>query len=137
MVANPFNVKRTMAQVGLDVDQNAVANIIKYNQDLLDKMAASDMPDTATYRQNVTAIANYRIDVCNQFPDDPEKVEEMCNMGQVEELVVQAKDEMTVLDMYLEKRYWEMVTIVSDTEDFEVDPEMEFTDEAAAEEKKE
>lgn len=126
-----------MAQVGLDVDQNAVANIIKYNQDLLDKMAASDMPDTATYRQNVTAIANYRIDVCNQFPDDPEKVEEMCNMGQVEELVVQAKDEMTVLDMYLEKRYWEMVTIVSDTEDFEVDPEMEFTDEAAAEEKKE
>mmetsp|Transcript_21499 Transcript_21499/g.32097 ORF Transcript_21499/g.32097 Transcript_21499/m.32097 type:complete len:161 (-) Transcript_21499:79-561(-) len=127
-VAGVGSLKTSTGLVGLDVDQNAVANIIKHNQALLDKMAASDMPETATYRQNVSAIANYRIDVCNQFPDDPEKVEEMCNMGQVEELVEQAKDEMVVLDMYLEKRYWEMVTTVSDVDGFEVDPEMEFTD---------
>jgi NADH dehydrogenase (ubiquinone) 1 alpha subcomplex subunit 5 len=77
---------------------------------LLDKIAASDMPETAEYRITVEAIARYRIKVCEENFDDPEKIEELIECGQVEELVLQAQDEMIVLDMYLEKRYWEKVT---------------------------
>ena len=43
------------------------------------------------------------------WADDPEAVEELCNCGQVEELVVQADNEMKVMDMYLRNRWWELV----------------------------
>ena len=82
--------------------------IIKY-QALLDKLAASDMPPTAQYRINVEKIARYRIAAAQENLDDPEKVEELCNCGQVEELVVQADNEMKVMDMYLRNRWWELV----------------------------
>jgi NADH dehydrogenase (ubiquinone) 1 alpha subcomplex subunit 5 len=82
--------------------------IVKY-QALLDKLAASDMPPTAQYRINVEKIARYRIAAAQENLDDPEKVEELCNCGQVEELVVQAENEMIVMDMYLRNRWWELV----------------------------
>ena len=93
------------------MDHDAVRKIIEGNQALLDKIAASDMPETAQYRINVEAIARYRIKVCEENFDDPEKVEELIECGQVEELVEQAKDEMEVLNMYLEARLWEKITL--------------------------
>ena len=51
-------------------------------------MAASDMPPTAQYYVNVSQIANYRIQAALDNPDDPEKIEELCQCGQVEELVI-------------------------------------------------
>jgi hypothetical protein len=84
-------------------------------------MAASDMPPSAQYYQNVEKIARYRIQAAKDHPDDPEKVEELCNCGQVEELVKQAQNEMLVLDMYLKNRWWEYVK----------DVEIEFDAEAA------
>ena len=82
--------------------------IIKY-QALLDKLAISDMPPDAQYRINVEKIARYRIAAAQENLDDPEKVEELCNCGQVEELVIQADNEMIVMDMYLRNRWWELV----------------------------
>lgn len=67
------------------------------------------MPSTAQYRINIEKICNHRINAAKSFPDDPEKVEELCNCGQVEELVVQADNEMQVMDMYLRNRWWEYV----------------------------
>ena len=83
--------------------------LIGQHQALLDKMEASDMPETAQYRMDVEKIARYRIKVAMENPDDPEMVEELCQCGQVEELVEQAHDEMEVLDMYLKERMWERV----------------------------
>jgi len=90
-------------------------------------MGASDMPESVQYRINVGKIANFRINVCKEYPNDPEKVEELIQCGQVEELVEQAKDEHIVLDMYLEKRYWELVNTTEDAE-LEEDPEFSETD---------
>jgi NADH dehydrogenase (ubiquinone) 1 alpha subcomplex subunit 5 len=73
-------------------------------------MAASDMPETAQYRINVEAIARYRIKVCEDNFEDPEKIEELIECGQVEELVLQAQEEMIVLDMYLKERFWEQIS---------------------------
>jgi len=95
--------------VGLAVDHDAVPKMIKKYQALLDKIAASDMPPDAQYRINVEKIARHRIAAAAGNIDDPEKVEEMCNCGQVEELVIQADNEMIVLDMYLRNRWWELV----------------------------
>ena len=98
-------------------------------------MAASDMPESAAYRQAVEKVCRYRIRVAQENPDDPEKVEELINCGQVEELVVQADDEMEVLQMYLRERWWERVG----EHEPEIDPD-DFADdeeyEAATEEGK-
>lgn len=94
-------------QVGLAVDHGALTKIVKKYQALLDKV--QEMPETAQYRINIEKIANYRINAATSFPDDPEKVEELCNCGQVEELVEQADNEMIVTEMYLRNRWWEIV----------------------------
>lgn len=96
-------------QVGVPVDHDAVPKMIIKYQALLDKLAASDMPPSAQYRINVEKIARYRIAAAQNNLDDPEKVEELCNCGQVEELVIQADNEMKVMDMYLRNRWWELV----------------------------
>ena len=70
---------------------------------------AQEMPETAQYRINIEKIARYRINAATSFPADPEQVEELCNCGQVEELVEQANNEMIVMEMYLRNRWWEIV----------------------------
>ena len=88
-------------------------------------MAASDMPESAQYRKNVTAIAEHRIKAAKENPNDPEKVEELCNCGQVEEHVMQADNEMIVLEMYLRNRWWEYV---HDNVPIEYEPDHEKDD---------
>ena len=78
-------------------------------QALLDKLDASDMPVTCEYRMNVTKWCTYVIRVTKENPDDPEAVEELVNLGQVEELIEMAEDEMIAMDCYLESRMWELV----------------------------
>jgi len=80
------------------------------------------MPETAQYRIDVTKWCNYTIKAAHANPEDPEAVEELCNMGQVEEMIEQATDEMEVLDMYLENRIWEMVEIANPSVDYNPDP---------------
>jgi NADH dehydrogenase (ubiquinone) 1 alpha subcomplex subunit 5 len=93
----------------LDVDYEAVPNMIRKYQLLLDTMAASDMPETYHYRVVVEKMCRYRIQACLDHPEDPEMVEELCNCGQVEELVDQADDEMEVLQMIMQNRWWELI----------------------------
>uniref|UniRef100_A0A7S2A2A3 NADH dehydrogenase [ubiquinone] 1 alpha subcomplex subunit 5 n=1 Tax=Trieres chinensis TaxID=1514140 RepID=A0A7S2A2A3_TRICV len=101
--------KTSTGLVGIPVDYDAVPKMIVKYQAILDKMAASDMPPDCRYAVDVTKICNYRIKAAKENLDDPEKVEELCNCGQVEELVIQADEEMMVLDMYLKNRWWEFV----------------------------
>jgi NADH dehydrogenase (ubiquinone) 1 alpha subcomplex subunit 5 len=87
-------------------------------QALLDKMEASDMPETVQYRVDVTKWCNYVIQTVRANPNDPEAVEDAVNMGQVEELIDMADDEMVCLDTYLKVRMWEHVI---------ADPHVTFT----------
>mmetsp|Transcript_20796 Transcript_20796/g.45260 ORF Transcript_20796/g.45260 Transcript_20796/m.45260 type:complete len:171 (-) Transcript_20796:428-940(-) len=110
--------KTSTGIVGLPADLDAVSKIITSYQALLDRMAASDLPENAQYRVDVENISNYRIKIATENPDDPELVEELCQCGQVEELVQQAELEMGVLEMYLKERLWEHI-------DYEVDVDIE------------
>lgn len=93
--------------MGLSVDHDALQKIVEKYTNLLQKV--SQMPETAQYRINIEKIAQYRINAATSYPNDPEKVEELCNCGQVEELVAQADNEMIVTEMYLRNRWWEIV----------------------------
>lgn len=110
--------KTSTGIVGLPADLDAVSKIVTSYQALLDRMAASDLPETAQYRVDVEKISNYRIQMATDHADDPEMVEELCQCGQVEELVEQAELEMGVLEMYLKERLWEDI-------DYEVDIDVE------------
>jgi NADH dehydrogenase (ubiquinone) 1 alpha subcomplex subunit 5 len=72
-------------------------------------MEASDMPETAQYRIDVTKWCNFVIKTTKENPNDPEAVEDAVKMGQVEELIEMAEDEMIALNAYLEVRMWELV----------------------------
>ena len=85
-------------------------------------MEASDMPETAQYRIDVTKWCNYTLKAIKANPEDAEAVEDLCRMGQVEEMIEQADDEMAVLDMYLEDRIWELVEQANPTVDYNPDP---------------
>lgn len=97
--------------------------MLKKFQALLDKMEASDMPETAQFRIDVTKWCNFVIKTVKENPDDPEAVEDAVQMGQVEELIQMADDEMVALDVYLESRMWELVAAANPaTVDFNPDP---------------
>mmetsp|Transcript_5934 Transcript_5934/g.8636 ORF Transcript_5934/g.8636 Transcript_5934/m.8636 type:complete len:176 (-) Transcript_5934:342-869(-) len=117
--------KTSTGLTGLKVDHDAIPKMLTKYQALLDTMANSDMPESYQYRTVVEKMCRYRIQACLDNPEDPDKVEELCNCGQVEELVDQADDEMEVLQMILERRWWERIP----EEDLEVehnpDPNMD------------
>ena len=91
-------------------------------QHLLDRMEASDMPETAQYRIDVTKWCNYVIKTVKDHPNDPEAVEDAINMGQVEELIEMADDENICMDVYLRTRMWELVEEANPAVDFDPDP---------------
>ena len=91
-------------------------------QALLDKMEASDMPETAQYRIDVTKWCNFVLASAKANPTDPEAVEDAVNMGQVEELLEMADDEMIALDTYLRTRMWELVAAANPNIDFNPNP---------------
>jgi NADH dehydrogenase (ubiquinone) 1 alpha subcomplex subunit 5 len=96
--------------------------MLKKFQALLDKLEASDMPETAQYRIDVTKWCNYVIASVKANPDSPEAVEDAVQMGQVEELIEMADDEMICMDVYLETRMWELVEASNPYIDFNPDP---------------
>jgi NADH dehydrogenase (ubiquinone) 1 alpha subcomplex subunit 5 len=109
-------------QVGLAVEPDWYNVMLKKFQALLDKLEASDMPETAQYRIDVTKWCNYVIASVKANPDSPEAVEDAVQMGQVEELIEMADDEMICMDVYLETRMWELVEASNPYIDFNPDP---------------
>lgn len=80
------------------------------------------MPETAQYRVDVTKWCNYVIESVKANPNNPEAVEDAVNMGQVEELIEMADDEMIAMDVYLRTRMWELVEQSNPSVDFNPDP---------------
>mmetsp|Transcript_23484 Transcript_23484/g.48756 ORF Transcript_23484/g.48756 Transcript_23484/m.48756 type:complete len:143 (+) Transcript_23484:514-942(+) len=89
---------------------------------LLDTMENSDMPETCTYRMNVTKWANFVIKTVKENPEDPEFVEDEVRMGQVEELIEMADNEMICMKMYIKEKFWLEVDPEGPEIDFNPDP---------------
>lgn len=91
-------------------------------QGLLDRMEASDLPETAQYRIDVTKWCNFVLKTIQEHPDDPEAVEDAVQMGQVEELIEMADDEVIAMETYIDNRMWEWVEEIETEIDFEPNP---------------
>eukprot|EP00548_Thalassiothrix_antarctica_P007296 CAMPEP_0194135504 /NCGR_PEP_ID=MMETSP0152-20130528/5606_1 /TAXON_ID=1049557 /ORGANISM="Thalassiothrix antarctica, Strain L6-D1" /LENGTH=192 /DNA_ID=CAMNT_0038831783 /DNA_START=53 /DNA_END=631 /DNA_ORIENTATION=- len=108
---------------GLLVDHESIPKMIIKYQLLLDTMANSDMPEWYEYRKVIEKMARYRIQACMDHPEDPDMVEELCNCGQVEELVEQADDEMEVMQMILKEKWWERIAARGEDIEFDYNPD--------------
>ena len=71
-----------------------------------------------THLQPIPATSQYRIDVEKWFnyigktcegTHDVKKIEDEVNMGQIEELIEMAKDELSFAQLYIDEKGWEQV----------------------------
>ncbi|KAL7575085.1 hypothetical protein ACA910_000453 [Epithemia clementina (nom. ined.)] len=120
--------KTSTGYPGVPVEHDWYNVMLKKFQLLLDTMEQSDMPETAQYRIDVTKWANFVIATVKANPNDPEKVEYEVRMGQVEELIEMADDEMIAMKEYLKLRMWELVAKNAEG------PEIDFNPDPASDE---
>lgn len=66
-----------------------------------------DLPESAAYRTNVEKITNYRLGVVSEN-EDIEKIEAMLNIGQVQEIIEQAENELELIPRMADWKPWEM-----------------------------
>ena len=64
------------------------------------------IPEEAEYRKVITSIATYRLQKAEAITD-PAKLEEELDDGQLEEIIQQGEDELSLIDDYAEWKYWE------------------------------
>lgn len=69
--------------------------------------AVKSIPETATYRLNVEKITNYRMGIVNEN-EDITKIESTLNVGQIQEVIEQAEDELELIPHMVEWKPWEM-----------------------------
>jgi len=68
--------------------------------------AASTMPATAVYRQSIEAITNHRLAIV-ESTECLDEIEQTIGAGQIEQLVLQAENELSLTKSMLEWKPWE------------------------------
>lgn len=87
-------VKQTTGIVGLDVVPNARAVLIDLYSKTLKEIQA--VPEDEGYRKAVESFTRHRLNVCKE-EEDWEVIEKRIGCGQVEELIEEARDELTLI----------------------------------------
>eukprot|EP00897_Mesotaenium_endlicherianum_P008870 jgi/Mesen1/8010/ME000425S07205 len=98
-------VKDSTGIVGIDVVTNAREVLIGLYRDTL--KAVQVIPQEAVYRQNVEKLTQHRLKVCEE-EQEWDAIEKKISCGQVEELIVQAKDELELIPKMSEWKPWDV-----------------------------
>ncbi|KAJ1888615.1 hypothetical protein LPJ66_008484 [Kickxella alabastrina] len=101
--------KVTTGIVGLPVNPNARPQLLGLYKKTLEEVKAK-IPESAVYRQSVEAITTQRLKIVEQN-EDTEKIEELINCGQIEELIDQAEDEIKLVSRMAEWKAWEALEV--------------------------
>ncbi|KAJ1896485.1 hypothetical protein LPJ66_003962 [Kickxella alabastrina] len=101
--------KVTTGIVGLPVNPNARPQLLGLYKKTLEEVKAK-IPESAVYRQSVEAITTQRLKIVEQN-EDTEKIEELINCGQIEELIDQAEDEIKLVSRMAEWKAWEPLEV--------------------------
>ncbi|KAL1206727.1 putative NADH dehydrogenase [ubiquinone] 1 alpha subcomplex subunit 5 [Cardamine amara subsp. amara] len=96
-------VKQTTGIVGLDVVPNARAVLIDLYSKTLKEIQA--VPEDEGYRKAVESFTRHRLNVCKE-EEDWEVIEKRLGCGQVEELIEEARDELTLIGKMIEWDPW-------------------------------
>lgn len=104
-IARPLlaRVKQTTGIVGLDVVPNAREVLIELYSKTLKEIKA--VPEDEGYRKAVESFTKQRLKVC-QEEEDWELIEKKLGCGQVEELIEEARDELTLIGKMIEWDPW-------------------------------
>ncbi|CAI5716791.1 unnamed protein product [Hyaloperonospora brassicae] len=97
--------KTSTGLVGLSVNPNARQDLVKLYRRTLDELKILP-PEAKNYRNAVEQITNFRLNVV-ETNDDENVIERTINCGQLEELIEQAEDELSVIPVYIEHKLWE------------------------------
>jgi hypothetical protein len=106
--------------VGLPVVENAREVLTSLYKRTLDETAARFPADIA-YRKYVESFTKYRLSVLERSATI-EEFEEEVGMGQIEELIEEAEDELEAMKVYHARRFWEPMPGDTDT----TKPRIEF-----------
>ncbi|OCT89050.1 NADH dehydrogenase [ubiquinone] 1 alpha subcomplex subunit 5 isoform X1 [Xenopus laevis] len=100
-------LKKTTGLVGLAVSQNPHERLrILYTKILA---TLQTIPNDAAYRKYTEQIVSERFNAV-QTEKNVEKLEERINCGQIEEVIVQAENELNLARKMLEWKPWEPLT---------------------------
>ncbi|KAF9999753.1 hypothetical protein BGZ65_004940 [Modicella reniformis] len=96
--------KTTTGVYGLPVHPDPRPHLITIYNDTLKTL--EKFPTHAVYRQATAALTNHRLSVV-QGTEDISNIEQTLDAGQIEEVVVQAVDELKLANKMLEWKVWE------------------------------
>ncbi|KMZ63111.1 NADH-ubiquinone oxidoreductase 13 kDa-B subunit [Zostera marina] len=96
-------VKETTGIAGLDVVPNAREVLISLYTRTLKEIKA--VPEDEGYRKAVESFTTHRMKVCKE-EEDWEQIEKRLGCGQVEELIEEAQDELTLIAKMIEWDPW-------------------------------
>ncbi|KAJ2961640.1 hypothetical protein NQZ79_g3117 [Umbelopsis isabellina] len=100
--------KSTTGLAGLPVHPNPRPHLIStYNATLT---AASRLPSAAVYRQAVESVTQHRLNIVNST-ENVSEIEEKLDAGQIEELILQAEDELKLVGKMEEWKPWEALEV--------------------------
>ncbi|KAI9003357.1 ETC complex I subunit conserved region-domain-containing protein, partial [Hyaloraphidium curvatum] len=68
--------------------------------------ATKALPETAVYSQAVKSVTQHRLSIV-ESTEDTAQIEEKIGAGQVEELIVQAEDELKLVEKMKEWKAWD------------------------------
>jgi len=97
--------KTSTGLVGLLADPDGKANLIAASENVL--QAVKKIPD-CQYRTNVEKWFTF-IKKSAEASDDIKTIESTIELGQIEEVIVMAKDELELVDYYYDNKIWEKV----------------------------
>ncbi|KAF9930159.1 hypothetical protein FBU30_000827 [Linnemannia zychae] len=96
--------KKSTGIYGLPVHPNPRPQLISLYNDTLKTL--EQIPTHAVYRQATAALTQHRLNIV-QGTEDIAKIEKALDAGQIEEVVVQAADELKLAGKMLEWKPWE------------------------------
>mmetsp|Transcript_39118 Transcript_39118/g.96894 ORF Transcript_39118/g.96894 Transcript_39118/m.96894 type:complete len:130 (-) Transcript_39118:317-706(-) len=97
-------VKQTTGIVGLEVIPNGREVLGGLVRRVLSDVKAA-IPEHAGYRKVVEATYGHRLDII-ESTEDPAVIEQKIGCGQIEELVIQAKNELGLIPQMAEWKPW-------------------------------
>merc|ERR1712137_106956 len=97
--------KTSTGLVGLQVNPTARQDLIKIYRRTLEEVKILP-PEATNYRNAVEQITKFRLHVVETNVDE-DVIERKINCGQLEELIEQAEDELSVIPVYIERKLWE------------------------------
>lgn len=106
--------KTSTGLAGLAVDVHGRETLASLARQVLQNV--KKIPETSQYRIDVEKIFNWILRTCEEN-EDILSIEREINRGQIEEVIIMAKDELNLVEYYYENKIWELVEDAQRTAD--------------------